>query len=99
MDAAGTLQRSCPYGIRVNVTSIQRCQVEPSSVRSHLIAVVVVAARVHDNTIGTTLLDTVAATVPSVTKAWVAKRPRLRPAGSATPRPAVSAECGGACAA
>ncbi|SOE15049.1 Transposase [Streptomyces sp. 2323.1] len=36
-----------------------------------LIAVVVVAASVHDNAIGVTLLDKVAASAPTVTKAWV----------------------------
>ncbi|ABD10489.1 IS5 family transposase [Frankia casuarinae] len=36
-----------------------------------LIAVVVVAASVHDNTIGTALLDRVAAAAPPVRKAWV----------------------------
>jgi transposase len=36
-----------------------------------LIAVVVVAANVHDNAIGTALLDKIAASAPTVTKAWV----------------------------
>lgn len=36
-----------------------------------LIAVLVVAASVHDNAIGTALLDKVAAHNPSVVKAWV----------------------------
>ncbi|MGW1761674.1 transposase [Streptomyces mirabilis] len=36
-----------------------------------VIAVVVVAASVHDNTIGIALLDKVAATAPTVTKSWV----------------------------
>ncbi|MFD7827386.1 IS5 family transposase [Kitasatospora sp. NPDC059803] len=36
-----------------------------------IIAVVVVAASVHDNAIGITLLDKVAASAPTVTKAWV----------------------------
>jgi transposase len=36
-----------------------------------LIAVLVTAANVHDNAIGTALLDKVAAHNPSVTKAWV----------------------------
>ncbi|MEV0115056.1 transposase [Streptomyces sp. NPDC050844] len=36
-----------------------------------LIAVIVVAASVHDNAIGITLLDKVAAANPSVTKGWV----------------------------
>ncbi|MGW6318790.1 hypothetical protein [Streptomyces sp. NPDC055099] len=36
-----------------------------------LIAVIVVAASVHDNAIGITLLDQVAADNPTVTKGWV----------------------------
>ncbi|WP_030800748.1 IS5 family transposase [Streptomyces sp. NRRL S-337] len=36
-----------------------------------VIAVIVVAASVQDNAIGTTLLDKVAASAPTVTKAWV----------------------------
>ncbi|MGI5192152.1 IS5 family transposase [Streptomyces sp. CA-288835] len=36
-----------------------------------IIAVVVVAASVHDNAIGIALLDKVAATAPTVTKSWV----------------------------
>ena len=36
-----------------------------------IIAVVVVAASVHDNAIGTALLDKVAAKTPTVAKAWV----------------------------
>ncbi len=36
-----------------------------------LLAVIVVAANVHDNAIGTALLDKVAAHNPTVTKAWV----------------------------
>ncbi|GAA0418609.1 hypothetical protein GCM10010357_44950 [Streptomyces luteireticuli] len=36
-----------------------------------VIAAVVVAASVHDNAIGITLLDKVAASAPTVTKAWV----------------------------
>nr|WP_107057663.1 IS5 family transposase [Streptomyces sp. NRRL S-646] len=36
-----------------------------------VIAVLVVAASVHDNAIGTALLDKVTATAPTVTKAWV----------------------------
>jgi transposase len=36
-----------------------------------IIAVVVVAARVHDNAIGIALLDKVAAAAPTVTKGWV----------------------------
>ena len=36
-----------------------------------IIAVVIVAAGVHENAIGKALLDKVAADVPTVTKAWV----------------------------
>lgn len=36
-----------------------------------VIAVLVIAASVHDNAIGTALLDKVTATAPTVTKAWV----------------------------
>jgi transposase len=36
-----------------------------------IVAVVIVAASVHENAIGTALLDKVAADVPTVTKAWV----------------------------
>ncbi|MER5531457.1 transposase [Streptomyces sp. NPDC002677] len=39
-----------------------------------IIAVVVTAASVHDNTIGIALLDKVAASAPTVTKSWVDAR-------------------------
>ncbi|MEV0263268.1 transposase [Streptomyces sp. NPDC050617] len=39
-----------------------------------LIAVIVVAASVHDNAVGIALLDRVAADNPSVTKGWVDAR-------------------------